>query len=173
MTIIKPKPRFEAAINAYESAWEVWDSAPMRDGIARWSRVSVAVNDGTHDRFTKEEAEILVGLLENKFGKTVSTDKLKKFRQDVCDEFEAYEGLGPIPDDETLLGWVREAHLFSGDAFELSAKNAELRAQIERWSDVQIGIYEYDHKKMEWIDTCLSCRLPWPCPTEVAKGWKT
>ncbi len=58
------------------------------------------------------------------------------------------------------------------EAMTLAHERDELRAHIERWEGVQVQGQAYAHLKLKWTAACLSCRMPWPCPTEVAKGWR-
>ena len=52
---------------------------------------------------------------------------------------------------------------------ELEAENAELKAHIERW---RLHNYPGHHHKEGTHFNCEVCNIHWPCPTEVAKGWK-
>lgn len=51
---------------------------------------------------------------------------------------------------------------------KLERDNTELRAHIERW----VQFREQHHKRKTGHEYCIICELQWPCPTEVAKGWR-
>lgn len=69
-----------------------------------------------------------------------------------------------------------DINLFADMLFEvdvrmetLRAENAELKAHIQRW---RLHNYPGHHHKEGTHFNCEVCNIHWPCPTEVAKGWK-
>lgn len=62
---------------------------------------------------------------------------------------------------------VNETDDLRGVNKNLRTENAELKAHIERWAQKE----EHPHHVIIG-KICGQCGLSWPCPTQVAKGWK-
>ena len=78
---------------------------------------------------------------------------------------------------------IKAAHPVQAEWFEtierLQTDNAELKAHIERWAEYEERTFGFVDKHTEAADVegtavgfCSVCKYGWPCPTEVAKGWK-
>ena len=71
-----------------------------------------------------------------------------------------------VTEVERLQGDLKEYIQLS---VELESQNSYLKACIQRW---RLHNYPGHHHKEGTHFNCEVCNIHWPCPTEVAKGWK-